>query len=164
MDLTQLAAYNLWANDITRQQLKILTEDEFSRDVLPPYGCIRGLVAHVILAIEYNKVSKVEAGIIKGGDLHDFLMRMSLEEMLIHWRNMDLWLKEFSSSHFDLKAVFPNFQGEGEIIVDHDEYFVQYLIHTVHHRAQMMSALRLMGKEAVGTDFLFYLSSLAGLD
>jgi uncharacterized damage-inducible protein DinB len=164
MDLTQLADYNLWANDITREQLRTLTEEEFSRDVLPPYGCIKGLVAHIILAIEYNKVSRVEAGVIDADDLHDVLWRMSLEEMLTHWRTMDMWLCGFSSSHLNLKAVFPNFLGEGEIIVDHDQYLTQYLLHTVHHRAQVMSALRLMGKEAVGTDYLFYLSSLADLD
>jgi len=77
---------------------------------------------------------------------------------------MDLWLADFSSSHLDLKAAFPNFLNErGQIVVDHDEYLTQYLIHTVHHRAQVMSALRLMGKEALGTDYLFYLSSLADL-
>ena len=164
MDLTRLADYNLWANDLTREKLRTLTEEEFSRDVLPPYGSIKNLVTHIVAAVEYNRINKVEGGKIEGDDLHDHLWRMSLEQLLTHWRDMDLWLKEFSSSHMDLKAVFPNFLGEGKIVVDHDEYLTQYLIHIVHHRAQMMSALRLMGKEALGTDYLFYLSSLANLD
>ena len=161
MELTRLADYNLWANDLTREKLSTLTEEEFSRDVLPPYGSIKNLVTHITAAIEYNKINKVEGGRIEGEDLYGFLLPMSLEQLLIHWREMDLWLKEFSLSHPNLNAIFPNFQGEGEIVVDHDEYLLQYLIHTVHHRAQVMSALRLMSKEAVGTDLLFYLSSLA---
>ena len=160
MDLTKLADYNLWANNLTREKLCTLTEEEFSRDVLPPYGSIKNLVTHIVAAIEYNRINKVEGGKIEGDDLHGFLMQMPLEQLLNHWREMDLWLKEFSSSQLNLKTVFPNFLGEGKICVDHDEYLLQYLIHTVHHRAQVMSALRLMGKEALGTDLLFYLSSL----
>lgn len=85
---------------------------------------------------------------------------MPLDQLLVHWREMDLWLCEFSYSHLNLKADFPNFLGEGRIVVDHDEYFLQYLIHTVHNRAQVMSALRLMGKETLTTDLLFNLTSL----
>jgi len=159
-----LADYNLWANDLTREKLSTLTEDEFCREVLPPYGSIKSLVTHIVAAIEYNRINKVEGGKIEGDDLHSFLWRMSSEELLLHWRDMDLWLKEFSQSQLNLKTVFPNVLWEGKIVVDHDDYLLQYLIHTVHHRAQVMSALRLMGKEALGTDLLFYLSSLADID
>jgi uncharacterized damage-inducible protein DinB len=86
---------------------------------------------------------------------------MKMNELLSHWRKMDLRLKWFASNRLDFDAVFPNFLGKGEIKVNHDDYLNQYLIHTVHHRAQIMSAFRLMGKEAVGTDYLFYLSALA---
>ena len=57
--------------------------------------------------------------------------------------------------------VFPNFLAEGKITLDGGDYLAQYLLHTQHHRAQMMSALRVMGKEAVTTDYLFYLSDKA---
>jgi len=36
----------------------------------------------------------------------------------------------------------------------------QFVVHTAYHRSQIMSALRMMGKEVVGTDYLFYLSHL----
>ena len=160
MDLSKLAKYNIWANDKVRNLLKGLTEEEFSRDVLPPYGNIRSLVAHIVLAIEFNFVLRVDGGTIDVGDLWESLWRLPIGELLDHWRDMDLRLIGFASTHMDLDAVFPNFLGRGEIRVGHDDFYTQYLIHTVHHRAQVMSALRLMGKEAIGTDYLFYLSSL----
>ncbi len=160
MDLTKLAKYNIWANDKTRNLLRELTEEEFNRAVLPPYGSIRSLVAHIVLAIEINFVLRVDGGTMDGNDRWESLCRLPMGELLDLWRGMDLRLIGFSSTHMDLDAVFPNFLGEGEIQVGHDDYFTQYLIHTVHHRAQVMSALRLMGKEAIGTDYLFYLSSL----
>ena len=160
MDLLKLAKYNIWANDKVRNLLKGLTEEEFSREVLPPYGNIRSLVAHIVLAIEFNFVLRVDGGTIDVGDLWESLWRLPIGELLDHWRDMDLRLIGFASTHMDLDAVFPNFLGRGEIRVGHDDFYTQYLIHTVHHRAQVMSALRLMGKEAIGTDYLFYLSSL----
>jgi uncharacterized damage-inducible protein DinB len=159
MEQSKLADYNLWANNRVRNLLSELTEEEFSRHVLRPYDSIRNLVTHIVLAVEYNLVMRVNGGEIDADDLWESLSRMTVKELLNHWREMDLRLKWFASNRLDLEAVFPNFLGEGKIKVNHNDYFIQYLIHTIHHRAQIMSALRLMGKEAVGTDYIFYLSA-----
>ncbi len=161
MDQEKLADYNLWANDRVRKLLSNLTEEEFSRNVLPPYNSIRILIVHIVSAIEYNWVIQVDGGKVEGNDLWNTLSGMALEKLLGRWREMDLRLVQFSVTHLDLEASFKNFLGEGTIKVGHDEYLYQYLTHTVHHRAQIMSALRLMGKEGVTTDYLFYLSDLA---
>jgi uncharacterized damage-inducible protein DinB len=161
MNAIKLADYNIWANDRVRSLLSVLTEEDFSQEILPPYGSIRSLVTHIVLAIEFNFVNRVDGGSVAGNDLWESLNQMPIGELLDHWREMDHHLKRFSSTHMDLEVVFPNFLGVGEIKVDHDDYFTQFLIHTVHHRAQIMSALRLMGKDAIGTDYLFYLSSLS---
>jgi uncharacterized damage-inducible protein DinB len=161
MNTLKLADYNIWANDRVRSLLSVLTEEDFSHEILPPYGSIRSLVIHIVLAVEFNFVNRVDGGSVAGNDLWESLNQMSIGRLLDHWREMDHHLKRFSSTHMDLEAVFPNFLGVGEIKVDHDDFFTQFLVHTVHHRAQIMSALRLMGKETVGTDYLFYLSSLS---
>ena len=62
-----------------------------------------------------------------------------------------------STHTFRYRVDAPFACGE-EITLDQDDYLSQYLLHTQHHRAQIMSALRVMGKEAVTTDYLFYLS------
>jgi uncharacterized damage-inducible protein DinB len=161
MNTLKLADYNIWANNRVRSLLSLLTEEDFNHEILPPYGSIRSLVTHIASAIEYNFVNRIDGGSVAGNDLWESLNQMSIRRLLDHWREIDYRLKRFSSTHMDLEAVFPNFLGVGEIKVDHDDYFIQYLVHTIHHRAQIMSALRLMGKEAVGTDYLFYLSSLS---
>ena len=161
MQPIKLADYNLWANNLVRNLLNGLTEEEFNRHILPPYDSIRNLVAHIVLADEYNLVTRVDGGDIDPDKLWKSLSEMKMEKLLDHWRDMDLRLKWLASNRLDLDAVFPNFLGEGKIRVNHDDYLTQYFVHTVHHRAQIMSALRLMGREAVGTDYLFYLSSLA---
>ncbi len=76
------------------------------------------------------------------------------------WREADLRLLEFAESRSDETYVFPNFLREGQITLDQEDYLSQYILHTQHHRAQIVSALRLMGKEAKTTDYLFYLSDV----
>ena len=83
------------------------------------------------------------------------------ERLLEMWSKADLRLLEYAKSRTDETYVFRNFLREGQIILDQDDYLSQYLFHTQHHRAQIMSALRVMGKEAVTTDYLFYLSDIA---
>jgi uncharacterized damage-inducible protein DinB len=160
MDLVKLADYHLWANDRVRGIIQDLTREEYEKEVIPPCKNILGLVIHSILAVEYNIWARVKEEKIDPYDIGDRIASMSIEEACTHWRNVDLALVEFASTHLDLKATFPNFLKEGEMIVDHDDFFMQYMVHTAYHRSQIMSAMRMLGKEGIGTDYLFYLSSL----
>lgn len=162
MDLEKLAEYQIWADEVARELLKGLTEEEFSRDVLPPFGSIRSLAAHIVLAIEYNLEVRVGKREVDPHEMGEEISNLSKEGLLARWREADEGLLEFARTETDEEYAFPNFLGEGEIRVGHGDYAIQYLFHTVHHRAQIMSALRAMGKEGRTTDYLFYLSHLSG--
>ena len=160
MNLQRLAEYQIWADDKARELLGGLTEEEFSRDVLPPFGSIRNLCAHITLAIEFNLKHHVDKEEFDPEELGGEIYTAPKERLLEKWRQADLRLLEYSESRTDETYVFRNFLGEGQIALDQDDYLSQYLLHTQHHRAQIMSALRVMGKEAVTTDYLFYLSDI----
>ena len=160
MDLVKLADYHLWANDRVRSIIKNLSQDEYKKDLIPPLGSIKGHIVHTILACEYNFLTKLDGKKVDVNAVVDRIAGMSIEEVSGFWRESDLELVKFASSHLDLQAIFPNFLGEGEMVVDHDDFFMQYMIHTAYHRSQIMSAMRMLGKEGIGTDYLFYLSSL----
>ena len=162
MDLRKLAEYQIWADDVARGLLGGLSEEEFSREVLPPFGSIRSLCAHITLAIEYNMKRHVEKVEFDPEELREEIYTAPKERLLDKWRQADLRLLEYAESRTDETYVFRNFLGEGQITLDQDDYLSQYLLHTQHHRAQIMSALRVMGKEAVTTDYLFYLSDVRG--
>jgi uncharacterized damage-inducible protein DinB len=154
MKLEKLTEYQIWANDVTRGILGDLTEEEFSREVIPPFGSIRRLSSHIVLAIEYNierRVKKEEVDPYK----------LSEESLLARWRQMDGELLEFAKTETGEEYAFPNFLGEGEIRVNHDDFLMQYVFHTIYHRAQIMSAMRALGKEGKTTDYLFYLSDIS---
>ncbi len=160
MDLAKLADYHLWANDRVRSIIIGLTPEEYEREIIPPYDSIKRLILHSVLAVEFNLKARVEEDDVDPYQIGDTISAMTIDEVCEHWRNIDLDLVSFASSHLDLEAVFPNFLKDGQMTVDHDDYFIQYIIHTAYHRSQIMSAMRILGKEGVGTDYLFYLSSL----
>jgi uncharacterized damage-inducible protein DinB len=160
MELAKLAEYHLWANNRVREMLKSLTDEEYTREIIPPFGSIKNLVIHSVLAAEYNIKTRVECQTVEPHDVWEQISDMNLPETLAHWQKVDNMLVDFSSTHLDLETVFPNFLGEGEMPVDHDDFFMQYMVHTAYHRSQIMSAMRMLGKEGVGTDYLFYLSYL----
>ena len=137
-----------------------LTEDEYSRDLIPPLNSIKNHVIHSILAVEYNLRVRVDGEKTDPYKIGDAVARMSIQEAMQHWEKIDSLLVDFASTHLDLDATFPNFLGEGEMRVDHDDFLTQYVVHTAYHRSQIMNALTMMGKEGVGTDYLFYLSHL----
>lgn len=161
MKLEKLAEYQIWANDVTRGILGDLTEEEFSREVIPPFGSIRRLASHIVLAIEYNIEQRVKKEEVDPYKLSEEISKMPKESLLARWRQMDGELLEFAKTETGKEYAFPNFLGEGEIRVNHDDFLMQYVFHTIHHRAQIMSAMRALGKEGKTTDYLFYLSDIS---
>jgi len=162
MDLEKQANYHIWANDRAREIIKCLSDEEFTREVVPPFGSVKRLCIHMVMAIEFNLMRRVYGEEVDPYEMDDELDAMPRDELMGRWREVDLRLRDYALGYSDHVAVFPNFLGEGEMQVRHDDYFTQYLIHTAYHRAQVMSAMRALGSEGVGTDYLFYLSHIAG--
>ena len=162
MILEKLARYQLWADDIARGLVRDLNDEEFTREILPPFGSVQSLCAHITIAIEFNLKFHAEKAEFDPEELGEEIYTAPKGRLLEMWREADMRFLEFSKTRGDGKYVFRNFLGEGRITLDRDDYLSQYLLHTQHHRAQIMSALRLMGKEAKTTDYLFYLSDIQG--
>jgi uncharacterized damage-inducible protein DinB len=160
VDPVKFADYHLWANNRVRGKLMELTENEYCKDLIPPLNSIKNHVLHSILAVEYNLRVRVNGEKADPYEISDAIVCMSIPDAMQHWEKMDRQLVAFASTHLDLNATFPNFLGERTMQVNHDDFLTQYVVHTVYHRGQIMSALRMMGKEGVGTDYLFYLSHL----
>ncbi len=137
-----------------------LTEEEYCKDLIPPLNSIKNHVIHSILAIEYNLRVRVNGEKADSYEIGDAVAGMSIQEAMLYWEKIDRQLVDFASTRLDLDATFPNFLGEGTMRVNHDDFLTQYVVHTAYHRSQIMSAMRMMGKEGVGTDYLFYLSHL----
>lgn len=162
MNPEKLAEYQIWADGVIIKLLRELSHEEFDRDVLPPFGSIRNLCTHIILAMEFNLEGRAWKKKIDPNQIGEAINSLDQEALLSKWRETDAKLLEYAKTRTEEDYNFPNFLGEGEMRVSSGDFFMQYLLHTQHHRGQIMSALRAMEKEAKSTDYLFYLSYLAG--
>ena len=113
MNPQRLTEYQIWADDQARELLGGLTEEEFSREVLPPFGSIRSLCAHITLAIEFNLKHHVDKEEFDPEELGEEIHTAPKERLLEMWRQVDLRLLEYAESRTDETYVFRNFLGEG---------------------------------------------------
>ena len=134
--------------------------DEFTRDLVPPLGSIQNHVFHTMIAVYYNIHQRVMIEEQDYQEIIDHWSKLSIDELMEEWRKVDESLIWFAQNPNVEISKFPNFLGEGEMTVGHTGFFFQYLLHSTYHRSQIMSALRMMEKEGIGTDYLFYLSYL----
>lgn len=160
MELVNLANYHRWANERTRSILTGLTKEEFTRDLIPPLGSIQNHVFHTMIAIYYKIHQRVEIDEKEYHQITEKWSKLSLLELMDEWRKVDDSLIVFAGDPAVEVSKFPNLFGEGEMAIDHSGFFLQYLLHSTYHRGQIMSALRMIGKEGIGTDYLLYLSYL----
>ena len=93
MDLEKLADYHLWANDRAREIIRGLSEEEFTRDVVPPLGSVKRLCIHMVMAIEYNLLSRVHGEEVDPYEMDDELDAMPVDELMDRWREADLRLR-----------------------------------------------------------------------
>ncbi|MCE7740213.1 MAG: hypothetical protein KAU62_05945 [Candidatus Heimdallarchaeota archaeon] len=152
MNLEKIAHYQIWANDKIREIIVSLKEEEFAKEN------IQDLCAHTILAIEYNLETKVHKKSVDVEVMYEELYNLSKEELLNKWKETDERLLEHIKNITEEKIEFPNFvKGEGKVYMTQEDYYFQYLSHTIYHRAQLMTALKKLGKEGKTTDYLMYL-------
>lgn len=152
MNLEKVAEYQIWANDEVRAIIDELTEDEFTKEN------IQDLCAHIILAIDQNLETVILKKDVDWGEKYEELLELSKEGMMKRWRETDERLLNYIKNKDEKMIDFPNFvKGEGVVRMTQDDYYFQYLTHTIYHRAQLMTSLKKLGKEGRTTDYLIYL-------
>ena len=161
INLEKLCTYQIWADTQVRDILKGLTEEEFTCEIGPPFKSIKNLCVHIVIAMEYNIKSCVEKIEVNAEELFESLEKLSRDELLAKWEETEKKLLETVQKVRE-PIEFPNFLTGGEIVLDPADFFMQYIIHTVYHRGQLISMLKILGKEGVTTDYLFYLFHLEG--
>ena len=158
-NLVKLCDYQIWADNLIRDMLHNLTEKEFTQEIGPPFGSVKNLCVHIVVALEYNIESFIEKVPVNGKELYEALGNLSKDELLTTWEDMDKKLKEHAKKANQL-ICFPNFVSGGDVLMEPGDFFLQYILHTTYHRGQLVSMLKLLGKEGVTTDYLFYMFHL----
>jgi uncharacterized damage-inducible protein DinB len=159
LDLNNYSGYLLWAGDRMRSLVEHLTDEEFDKELgYFSHNSIRDMCFHIVLAQDYSLT------VIKGtypGEFTDYvkeLKHMNKKELLKAWRQSDENLAKELCTDLETEVVF-SFDEKKYKVAKYD-YLLQYPSHTIFHRGQLIIALKILGKEVIGTDYLYYLMEI----
>ncbi|MFX1482501.1 MAG: DinB family protein [Promethearchaeota archaeon] len=152
MVFKNLADYHLWAGWKIREVLDDFDSDMFSQDVNGRTP--RDLVQHIVLALEtcFYYIDNE-----KDRSVFDRVKRLPKQELLKRWEILDTRLsaaiEEIPQDKIQVKHI-----KDDPFEIDVMDFFIQYLIHTTHHRGQLAILLSDMGIDVPGTDYLMFLA------
>lgn len=157
--LEKMCSYQIWADSTVHPIVRDLTEEEFTREIGPPFGSVKNLCVHIVVAIEYNIEKFIKKVDVDGEELYETLENLSKNELLTKWEETNKKLLEYIRKP-EKDIVFPNLVSGGEVVIAPEDFYLQYILHTTYHRGQLLSMLKMLGKEGETTDYLFYLFHL----
>lgn len=145
-----LADYHLWAGWKMREVLKELDTDTFSKEVAGKSP--KDLVQHIVLALETCFYFIEDE---KDSSVFDRAKRLPRQELLKRWEILDTRLSHAIEEIPQGKISVTHIREE-PFEIDVFDFFLQYLLHTTHHRGQLAMILSDLGFDVPGTDYLMF--------
>jgi uncharacterized damage-inducible protein DinB len=145
-----LADYHLWTGWKMRELLIDLDSDTFMKPIAGKSP--KDLIQHIVLALEtcfyyiYNNMDD---------SLFDRLKRLPRQELLSRWEILDTRLSQAIEEIPQGKITVTHIKDE-PFEIDIFDFFLQYLLHTTHHRGQLAMVLSNLGYDVPGTDYLMF--------
>jgi uncharacterized damage-inducible protein DinB len=145
-----LADYHLWAGWKMRELLRELDSDTFLKEVAGKSP--KNLVQHIVLALE-TCFYYIDGQ--KDDSVFDRAKRLPRQELLQRWELLDTRLSQTIEEIPQGKITVSHIREE-PFEIDVFDFFLQYLIHTTHHRGQLAMVLSNLGYDVPGTDYLMF--------
>lgn len=150
MVFKNLADYHLWAGWKMRELLHGIDADTFVKQV--GNRSPKDLVQHIVLALETCFFFAEES---KDESVFDRVKRLPKQELLKRWEVLDTQLSTTIEEIPQGKIQVTHIKEE-PFEIDVFDFFLQYLLHTAHHRGQLALVLSNLGYDIPGTDYLMF--------
>ncbi len=155
-DIQLLYEYNRWANAMVLESVSVLTNDQFTRDLVGSYRSVRDALVHIMSAewiwLMRWKGTSPQAMLDPAGFFR-------LDPVRAKWSQIEREQAEFvkgvTDESLDRVVAYVNTQGETwKYPLAH---MMQHLVnHSSYHRGQVSLMMRQLGAEPVPTDFLVF--------
>lgn len=158
MDIINLGKYHLWAGNESRKQLERLTDEEFSKNYGSIVGSVQEKVEHIILALEscLQRITKDPGSHEK---LVERIKSMSKKELLKHWEQIDKKIAN-GLQQDTKKTIIIQRMDDSSFVMNLNDFYLQYVLHTVYHRGQLNYCLKKLNKERIEADYLYFFDEL----
>jgi uncharacterized damage-inducible protein DinB len=155
--LIQLAHYNQWANEITINWLRTITEEQYQKQVISSFDSIEKTSIHIAGA-EKIWVERWT------GVTEPFLSNVftgSLDELIVIWTKSTQDIIKFIEgiSEDQLLEVFTFTRLNGDVVTQSYLDTIHHLIHHgCYHRGQIVTMLRQVGFTQIdSTDYITFI-------
>jgi len=154
-----LCTYHFWAYNQLITHLKTLNGEKFNQDLgdlfVNDTNCdspsVRSLIEHMMMGF-YMMSAKMEKKPFEPENTIETLHSFDNNEILDEWKVISEKFILLSRDNLGNNIKF----GDQEYIISEEMIFA-FLNHSIHHRAQVMVALRLIKEKGCDTDFYTFL-------
>jgi uncharacterized damage-inducible protein DinB len=151
-----LFEYNRWANRRTREAIAGVSPAQFTQEVGGSYGSLRNTVAHLVSSewvwLRRWKGSSPAAPPFQPGEL-------TLENLASRWEPIERETQEFvqSLAGENLEDVVNYSNTRGQPFAEPLWQQLQHMVnHSSYHRGQIVTLVRQLGAEPIGTDLIAF--------
>lgn len=161
-DLTELYAYNGWANERVRDSIQDLDPEVFQRDLGASFGSLQGTVVHLVSA-QWNWLRRWK-GQSAGQPLPSGAFA-SPEEANRRWVEVDRALAGFVDGldggglQQSIALITPQGRSYSSPLW---RAMLHVVNHSSYHRGQIAAMLRQIGATPQGTDLMLYYREQSG--
>ncbi|MHA2292371.1 MAG: DinB family protein [Candidatus Hodarchaeales archaeon] len=162
MNIKNIGDYHLWAGDESRKKLRELTDEDFHKELGQTIGSVREKVIHILLALAscfYNL--KFESDLIKGSreETLEAMNSLCMKELLDYWQKYDKEIRTVLMGFSNETVTIPRVNGSS-FVLNLNDFYLQYVMHTIYHRGQLNYCLKKLGQDRINADYLFYFDDL----
>jgi len=140
-----------------RQIVEELREKEYTMKVMGK-NSVKSICTHIVLALATCFLLADES---EDQSVYDWIRAASKLELLDKWNQLDERLSSIIREIPQGTIEVPHI-SEGPFEIELMDFYLQYLLHTTHHRGQLAVALRILKKNVPGTDYLMYFRDSVG--
>ena len=160
-EITQLVAFNRWANGRFFEVLSQLPAEQYGRDLRSSHGGIHGTFVHIVAAEEgwlcrWLRQPEITAAASR---IH------SLEELQAHWQAVCAEMSRFMATLDErkLQETLTTSTRTGTYTSPYWQMIQHVVDHSSYHRGQIVTMLRQLGATPPSTGLIrFYRDAAAG--
>ncbi len=162
--LHSLFEYGDWVNQRLLQAAEGLSQEEFTRDLLPGFGSIHHTFAHILgaEALWFERwQGRSPKTMLSPGDLPD------VQSLRARWAELtkarDAFFAQLNESALNETVHWTNMRGQSYALPLW-QIMLHCANHSTHHRSEIAAMLSMLGREPESTDLLGFYLERAGAE
>ena len=155
-----LAQYNIWATQRLCESLKVVSDDDFNKDVGLYFKSIVGTLNHLLLGEHYLWYSRFKQGVSPAIALNTMIQTgktLLLDELQEKSKNWIEFLEQLDEKTLNADLTYKRVSGQ-ELTLPYAATLMHVFNHGTHHRGQITAAMTGLGYACPELDLVYMLA------